>query len=334
MTEKDIRQGPGYPVVVGEPYIEEDEIDLIELWNVIWKRKIFIGGFTIFCTLIAVIMVLFVMPVIYRSQTVIIPSSTESASKLGGLLSSIPLPINLGNIAGGNDKSTLILSFLNSRTLKLRLIEKYNLLPILYKDLWDSDKNMWKVKDKDKIPTPIKAIQDKVLDNIYNVSQDKKTGLITISWESEDPKFAAIMLNRVIKELSHYLNKEYETDAKRERIFVEKQLEKAKKELEYWEKQVPSKKYTLADINRELMASQTVYTELRKQYELAKIAEEKEIIDFKVLDPPFVPEIKYKPKRILICSVTLVSSLFLSIFLVFFLEFISNARQRNLENDA
>ncbi len=57
----------------------------------------------------------------------------------------------------------------------------------------------------------------------------KKTGLITISWESKDPKFAALMLQRVIDELTHYLNEEYETDAKRERLFVEKQLAKAKK---------------------------------------------------------------------------------------------------------
>ncbi len=56
------------------------------------------------------------------------------------------------------------------------------------------------------------------------------------------------------------------------------------------------------------------------------------MINFKVLDPPYIPEKKYKPKRTLICAVTIVTSLFLSIFLVFFLEFLSNARLRKFEN--
>ena len=83
------------------------------------------------------------------------------------------------------------------------------------------------------------------------------------------------MLDRTVKELRYFLENEYESDAKRERVFVENQLNKAEKELEYWEKQVPSDKLTLSKIQRERFASQTVYTELRKQLELSKISEVK-----------------------------------------------------------
>ncbi|GAB6888159.1 hypothetical protein JCM13304A_16570 [Desulfothermus okinawensis JCM 13304] len=330
--DQNIDKRYAYPVVVNPPEWEEDEIDLLELWDTIWKRRKLIGAITFGATLLAVIITLFVLPVIYRSQAVLIPASSGSGSGLSSLVSSLPIPINLSGITGSEDKSTLIVSFLKSDNLKLRLIKKYNLLPILYDNLWDEEKQTWDVDDEEDIPTPVLAIQEKKLDDIYEVSQDKKTGLITISWESKDPKFAALMLQRVIDELTHYLNEEYETDAKRERLFVEKQLAKAKKELEYWEKQIPTKKLTLAEITRERLAAQTVYTELRKQYELAKIAEAKEVINFKVLDPPYIPEKKYKPKRTLICAVTIVTSLFLSIFLVFFLEFLSNARLRKFEN--
>lgn len=120
----------------------------------------------------------------------------------------------------------------------------------------------------------------------------------------------------------------YETDAERERQFVAKQLAKAKQELAYWEKQVPSNNLTKAEIQREHMAAQTLYTELRKQLELAKISEAKEVVRFKVLDEPFVPEQRHEPKRSLVCALTLVASGMAAIFLVFLWQFIKNARER------
>ena len=140
------------------------------------------------------------------------------------------------------------------------------------------------------------------------------------------------MLQRIIKEVRYYLENDYESDAKREREFVETQLNKAEKELEYWEKQVPSDKLTLSKIQRERFASQTVFTELRKQLELSKISEVKEIINFKILDQPFVPENRFKPKRTQICALTIVTSGFLSIFLLFFQQFVINLRAKSKPN--
>jgi uncharacterized protein involved in exopolysaccharide biosynthesis len=327
------RQDEKEIIYVPAPYpqmIEEDEIDLLELWNVIWQGKWLIMGFTIFCTLITVFVTLYVLPVTYKSEAVLMPTASQSGmGKLAGLLGNIPLPFDLPE----GKKNDNILTFLTSRNLKQRLIEKYNLLPILYKDIWNEQKQTWEIDDPEDKPSVVKAIQEELLDDIYQVSQNKKTNLITISWESEDPKFAALMLERIINELQHYLDNEYESDAKREREFVEKQLEKATEELEFWERQVPSKSLTLSKITRERLAAQTVYTELRKQLELAKIAEAKELITFKVLDPPFVPEKKYKPKRTLICAVTMVTSGFLAIFLVFFIRFIKSARMEKKDNE-
>ena len=326
------RQDEKEIIYVPAPYpqmIEEDEIDLLELWNIIWQGKWFITGFTLICTLIAVYVTLYVLPVTYKSEAVLMPANSESeGGKLSALLGS--LPINLPGAAGS--KTDKILAFLKSRNLQQRLIGKYNLLPVLYKNLWDQKNKKWKVDDPKKIPTVIKAIQSNALEPSFQVEKDKKSGLIKISWESEDPKFAALMLKRVINELQHYLDNEYESDAKREREFVQKQLEKATQELEFWESQVPNKTLTLSRITRERLAAQTVYTELRKQLELAKIAEAKELITFKVLDPPFVPETKYKPKRTLICAVTMVTSGFLAIFLVFFIRFIKSAKMGEEED--
>ena len=316
-------------IYVPVPQMEqEDEIDLLELWNVIWKGKWFISAFTLLCTLVAVVLVLFVLPVTYKSNAVLQPTEISSGglSKLASLAGSFPIPLNL---PGGDDKSASILAFLKSRTLKIRLIEEFDLLPRLYPDQWNKESQKWDIDDPEDKPSVIMALQKEKLKKIYDVSQDKKTALITISWVDEDPEFAASMLNHVVDKLNYYLENEYESDAKREREFIEGQLEKAEKELEHWEQQVPSDKLTLSKIQRERLASQTVYAELRKQVELAKIAEVKEIIRFKVLDQPFVPADKFKPKRSMICALTLVISGFFAVLLIFLQQSLQNARKES-----
>jgi uncharacterized protein involved in exopolysaccharide biosynthesis len=296
-----------------QPPPTDDEIDLLELWKVIWQGKWFIAGFTLACTLVAVLVTLFVLPVTYRSEAVLIPTETPGGGALAGLAASLPIPISLP----GGGKSDSIAAFLKSRNLQERLLTKYDLLPRLYPDLWDEEKKGWLVENEKDKPTVIKVIQSEALKSVYQVKQDKNTNLISLAWVEQDPAFAALMLARIIKELQYYLDNEYETDAKREREFVEQQLAKATKELEHWEQQVPAKDLPLARIQREHMAAQAVYTELRKQVELARINEAKELIRFKVLDSPYVPEQRFKPKRAMICALTLVASGMLAVFIVF-----------------
>ncbi|MBI4793506.1 MAG: hypothetical protein HY789_12455 [Deltaproteobacteria bacterium] len=235
-------------------------------------------------------------------------------------------------LSGSNQTS--ILSFLESRTLKERLITKYDLLPILYKDIWDPNSKKWLVEKPEQTPSLVKALQGKKLDEIFVVSSDKTTGLTTVSWVDESPSFCKEMLDRIIEELNFFLDNEYISSARKEREFIVQQLALATKDLEYWERQVPTEQVTLARITREHLAAQTVYTELRKQLELAKISEAKENISFKVLDAPFVPENPFKPKKILIVALAAVGSFFFAVFLVFFLQFVKNLKARGNEKTA
>jgi uncharacterized protein involved in exopolysaccharide biosynthesis len=309
-------QSPPYPYPP-----EEDEINLLDLWLIIWRGKWFIMGFTLLCTLVAVYVSLYVLPVTYKSDVVLEPINIDMNPMLENTVffNNLPIPVSLPK--GGN-KSRIIIAFLNSRNLKARLITKYNLLPRLYNDLWNSEKQKWKIEIDDEKAMVVKALQESTLNESLQVTQDNKTSLITVSWVDEDPVFAKEMLNRVVEELKNYLDNEYESDTKREKEFVENQLEQVGNELKYWEQQVPSKDLPLARIQREQIAAQTVYAELKKQLELSKIYEAKKLVSFKVLDEPFVPEKKYKPKRSLICLVTMITAGFFSVFFVFLVNFI------------
>lgn len=293
----------------------DDEIDLFECWQVIWGGRKFVAFFTGVCTLLAALVSIFVLPVTYRSTAVLQPVAADQGdfskmNALNGVFSSM-----LGTEAG-DSKSQQLEVFLLSSNLKQRLIEKYELLPHFYRDSWDAKQNRWDVASENR-PTVIKTLQTKRLDDFFTVSRDEKTGLITLAWVDRDAAFAARMLERIIQELSHYLEFEYETDAQRERVFIGGQLEKAKADLRSWEERIPDAKLTQGAIQRELVASQLVYQELRKQLELAKIQEAKQVVSFKVLDKPFIPEIKYQPKRALICAATLMAAGFLSIIILF-----------------
>lgn len=309
---------------------DEDEIDLLELWNVLWKGKWFVFTLALLCTFAAVVISLFVLPETFKSTAVLRPLGAQGgiSSKLSGLAAN--LPVSLPSKTGG--KTQTILSFLQSRNLQKRLIQEYDLLPHIYRNKWNPETGQWDVERPQDKPTIVQALQTNALGNYLKISKNEETGLITIKWLDKDPVFAKKMVQAVIQEVRFYLENEYKTDAQRELEFVKKQLDKATRELEYWEKQVPSEDLTLSKIQRELQAARQVYTELRKQVELAKISAAKEVVRFKVLDSPFVPEEEYKPQRSLICALSMVTSGFIGIFLVFFRQFIINVRKRNHTN--
>jgi len=310
---------------------EEEEINLLDLWNVIWQGKWLIVLVVTAAVLVAGGLVFFYLPVTYKSDAVLLEITQDKSdiNSLSGLIGNLPIPISLP----GNGQTSIV-SFLESRTLKERLITKYNLLPILYKEIWDTESKKWMVEETDLEPTPIKALQSEVLDDVYMLSTDKETGLATISWVDESAQFSKEMLDRIIEELNFFLDNEYISSARKEREFIEQQLANATKELEYWERQVPTEQVTLARITRERLGAQTVYTELRKQLELARISEARENISFKVLDAPFVPETPFKPKKILIVTLAAVGSFFVAVFLVFFLQFVKNLKAREREKTA
>ena len=248
---------------------------------------------------------------------------TKKAQLLAAFSSALPI-----SISDGGEKTQTIVNYLNSRTMQAWMINEFNLLARLYPDKWDQEKKQWKNASSDSHPSVTMALQRRRLAKLFSVDYDKKTGLISISYLDKDPLFAKKVVAGVITELERYLLHDNVTDAKRNRLFVEEQVARTTQELEYWEKQVPSANLTESTVLREQRALLVVYTELKKQFELAKIEEAKQVVAFKVLDEPLVPELKDKPNRRLICLGTLMFSGLFAIMLVFVFEFIKSVMPR------
>jgi tyrosine-protein kinase Etk/Wzc len=91
--------------------------------------------------------------------------------------------------------------------------------------------------------------------------------------------------------------------------------------------QIPELGLELARLTRDVKVQETVYTLLTQQLEQAKIAEARDMPMVRVLDTAIPADRKAKPKIKLNMAIAGITSLFLGIFLAFFLEYLAGLKQ-------
>ena len=233
---------------------------------------------------------------IYTAQTLLAPSASgymsSNLSQYAGLASmaGISLP---GSSSGISDKD-LALSLLKSKGLLQRLIDKHDILPDLIaaeawhlttnsisynSDVYDDTKNVWvrKVKPPYKlIPSTQEAYE--FFDNAIAVSEDKKTGVISLKVDHLSPEIAYQWSLLLIQEVNEYV--------------ADMRIKEAQLSIDYLNDQIKITPYP------ELRA---LFYELIQQHTqtmmLAKVRPEYALT---TLDAPLIPEEKSAPKRSLI----------------------------------
>ncbi len=194
----------------------EDEINLLDYWRVIRKRwKIIAWIFGVSVITAGVISLL--MSPIYRAKTTLMPleSSGSQLSAAMRNLGSLPFVGGMVPSIGGASADKLV-AVLQSRTVSEDVILALDLIKVLFEE------------DRDEPPT----IQDAVrsLTEATKITDDKK-GLISVSVEYKDPGIAADIANQYTIALQRFLNENALSGEKRNRIFIENQLKRAKEEL-------------------------------------------------------------------------------------------------------
>ena len=242
------------------PAIEEDEIDLFELWSIIWRRKKIIFAITFFITAFTAMYSLFMTP-IYKATVKIMPLSSG-----GGIM--IPIPTEalqfLGISGLGGSSRNIIKAVLTSRELAKRVIEKTGIKKYLYGELWDEEKGTIREDiPPDKIPT----LDDLAISFVgyLSISEDRKTGVIEISvLFPKEPTLAAYIANEYVKELQKFLNERSYTLAKKNRIFLEERIKLVKEELERAEREFKEfqEKYNVVAIDKQMEEGLRLYAQL------------------------------------------------------------------------
>ena len=300
-----------------ERVIQEDEIDLRELWQTILKYKKKILGFASVSVFIALI-VLLSTPNQYETSVSLAPQSQTKTSALGGLSALAGMAgIDIGS---GSDVSTAdyLTTILKDYAFNVRIIEKYNLdqkidgndqnyvFALGFRGLFDlfhSPKdNSKKSREEILFETTEK------LDKLLSFATDKKSGIMTLKATSEDRFFAKELVDIYLKEMTDYL-----------RIL---DMQDTEQKIAYYRDEMAKKD----DIELKKNLATLVSSLIQKSV-LAKSSE------FYLVKPITIPDVanikdKTKPKRGLILVVALMTSIIVGIFGAFFLEFIQNTKEK------
>ncbi len=293
---------------------EKSSIDYAELFSVLLGSRKLIGIITASVTKAALLISL-VLPKYYRSTVVILPETNQS--KLAGLS-------NLASLAGVNVGGEVSLSKLYPTIVISEVVLKnviYRKYPTkLFPDSADLIK-IWEVDEKDPqlaYEAMLKSLRDEL-----EVSLDIKTSVITISLLTQEPQLSADVVNAVASELDLFVRTKRTTNASEQRKWIEGRLKEVKGDLEKSENALKDFRENNRRVSdspqlflqqerfiREVQINSTLYTELKKQYELAKIEEIKNIPIVNVMDVGRPAAKKEKPKKSIIILVSFILSLF------------------------
>ncbi|TNH80218.1 Wzz/FepE/Etk N-terminal domain-containing protein [Aeromonas sobria] len=303
---------------------KEDEIDLRELFAALWRGKWWIVASTLVCAGIAVIFALS-LPNIYRSEALLVPSADQQggglaamAAQFGGLASLAG--VNLSG--GGSDKTAIAVEIGKSRQFLSHFIRKHQLeVPLLAvikadkvtgellvdKDIYDVDTKKW-VRElpsgKSVEPTEWELV--KAFRALASISQDTKSGLVTVAVEYYSPESAKQWVDWLVADLNEAMKLRDQTDATRNITYLKAQLEKT----------------PVADMQK------VFYQLIEDQTKTLMLTEVNQEYVFKTLDPAVVAEEKAKPKRALIAVLGTLLGGMLGIMIVL----VRHAMERPLRN--
>jgi len=305
----------------------EEEISLLDYWRVIQKHKKLIGRIVLVTVVLTAVVSLF-MKNIYESKALITPVTPKESSSTGVLATPTQqfgaLPGMLGLPTAGGTSAAELVNLLKSNIVREKMIDKNNLLPVLFPEQWDAEKKAWKKggislnplvwvskaikwvmpqgqkvrKKDDDVPDIMDGLR--ALEDIITVKNNLKENTITITVDYPDPEMSAKMVAFLLDALNENMTGESRRVAKINKDYLEDQINK----------------------NSDPFIKQKIYFLIAQQIETMMMAEVKENFAFKVLDPPMVPDKKIKPKRTVMVLLSLVVALFIGIFTAFFLEYL------------
>tara|TARA_Y100000817_G_scaffold284673_1_gene251418 strand:+ start:827 stop:1768 length:942 start_codon:yes stop_codon:yes gene_type:complete len=274
--------------------IYDDEIDLSELFHLLWDKIFYIGAITSIFSLISIIYAL-MMPNIYQSKATLM--AVEQSSGMSGMIGRYSgmaslAGISLDSKSGSKDQEAIarIKSFEffsnnflpNMKLENLMAVKKWNQASntlTYYASDFNSESRQWLRKAKpprSNIPTAQEAYEEFV--EIMSVNKDKKTNLVTLMVEHKSPfiaqQWVEIMINQI------------------DQVMRDQDRQTATKSIEYLNSLAPT--VINEDIKKALSALQ------QEQMKRLMMVEANDNYVFKVLDSPIVAELKSKPRRSLI----------------------------------
>ena len=291
----------------------DDDIDLRELFYVLLEGKWIIVSVTAFLLIIGVIYSL-LLPNIYESKAVLVP--VNSSSGISGALGSYSGLAGLAGISlpsgGDEDNSAKAIQKIGSLSFFENNILKNIYLPDLMafkswnsqtntaafdESIFDTNSNTW-VRDYSYPQQQIPSAQESFLvfkTKHLSLSEDVNSGFITLSIKHQSPFIAKQWVELVINEVNTFYRKKDKSESEKAVSYLNQQISTT----------------GLSEIKQVL--AQLLQEETKK----LTLIEANQYYVFDYIDPPAVMEQKSEPKRALICILSALIGVTLSILLVF-----------------
>ncbi|MEP1744156.1 MAG: Wzz/FepE/Etk N-terminal domain-containing protein [Kangiellaceae bacterium] len=282
-----------------DSFQSDDEIDLKELWNAIWSGKWLIIGIT-FVFSVASVLYALSLPDEYKSTAVLAPASSSSSSQLsklagqfGGLASLAGINLSGG---GAEDKTVIAMEIMKTwGFLEKFIVDNHIEVEVFAADGWDRATDTLRINPdlydveaqkwvRDYHPSRGQKLQPsgwelyESFKEKVTVSQDKTSGLISISVEFFSPKIAKQWTEKLIRAINAHIQTQERKEATKSISYLNNKINET----------------NIADMQG------VFYQLIEEQTKTLMLAEVSEEYVFKTISAPKVAEEKTSPKRALI----------------------------------
>ena len=210
-----------------EEVFQDDEIDLIELFQIFWAEKLLIVIITAICSALGVTYALLATSW-YKAEVTLAPTMADPMSGISSQLGGLASIAGISGIGGaGDDRSIEAIATLNSRELAREFIEDYGLTQRIFHEQWDAAAGRWKAEDPEDWPDIRDAIEY-FGKNILMVSQDRKTQLITVAVTWTDAKEAATWATELVSRVNSRMGERAEVESEDNLRYLNEELSRTK----------------------------------------------------------------------------------------------------------
>jgi len=295
----------------------DDEIDLRELFGVLWAGSRKIIAITVVFAFVSVTYALLI-PNQYKATALLAPAQSDS-SDLSGALGQLGGLASLAGVDIGGGKSSeaqmaqeimkswsFIEDFIVDNDLAVELCavqgwSKGSNELVINDSVYDTENKQWFKKNNECGVTgpPSSWILFETFSERLVVSENKKTGLVSVSIEYYSPQIAKQWLDIYVAAINAHMQ--------------QRQVEKVTNNINYLQDQI--EKTSIAEMR------EVFYTIIEEQTKNKMVAEASPEYAFVALSPSMVPEEKSQPQRALICILGTLLGGILSVLIVLMMHY-------------
>jgi uncharacterized protein involved in exopolysaccharide biosynthesis len=315
-----------------------DRISVLELVNVMLKRRRLTIGFPIVVAVVAAVITLIVPPKFTATATFVPETESEELSLpgLAGLAAQFGVALPLGAASSPQFYADVLKSrTLRDAVLSTNFADPRSDSPTDSATLLD----LMRVKGESERKRLEKG--RKRLKKAIAIGVDAETNIVRISAETRYRELSADVTNFYLGLLNRFNLETRQSNAQERRRFIETSLAEAENELNEAEEELkhflernrqfqgsPELQFQYDRLDRRVAIKQEVFTELRRQYEEARIQEVNDTPVITVIDRAVPPEDRSSPKRKLNVILAFIAASVLGTFAALGGEFVQRARSR------